>query len=224
MPKPKRTTRLSVRKSHPDLRQGRILDINGSIPQRKKCLNGDGDGSWGPRYRSSGEEERKPVSYHRSWCGAGVRHGEAGGESEGEDGLLEGRGLRRPEFTSPATEGYGHEYLLPAGSGIEGSRSAPIIRPKPHHHQEKPPPISPTTRPTTEESFLPTLSFSPETGTAVRLPGSGAHCVKNFPKPMQVARHPRRSVYEIYFGDDFGPDFEAAQVATEFSAGMGRGD
>lgn len=63
----KRKSRLSVRKSHPDLRQGGLLEGNGSIPQKKRKSCANGDSEWGPRYRSSEEEER--VLYHRSWCG-----------------------------------------------------------------------------------------------------------------------------------------------------------
>lgn len=55
--------------------------------------------------------------------------------------------------------------------------------------------------------------FSPKLGAAVQLPGWHVKDPKS-----SVNRHPRRSVYEIYFGDDFGPDFEAAQVATRASA------
>lgn len=62
----KRTPRLSVRKSHPDLGQGRVLHGNEGIPVKKrKCVNDDGE--WGPRYRSS--EEDGQISFHRSWCG-----------------------------------------------------------------------------------------------------------------------------------------------------------
>ena len=62
----------------------------------------------------------------------------------------------------------------------------------------------------------PFPEYSPEkevAEAAVRLPRKYLDNPKPGPR-----HHPRRPVHEIYFGDDFGPDFEAAQVATRLSA------
>lgn len=142
----KRTSRLSVRKSHPDLRQGTVLEGNpGYIPQKKrKCVNDEGECEWGPRYRSSEEDER--VLYHRSWCGGVQDRGEiylstwgdvrrggyvanllfallvlfpGYGRPEGYESS-KARVLRAPGKPGIASSaGHSAKYLVPAGSGME---------------------------------------------------------------------------------------------------------